>query len=264
MKNYLVVGKPINHSLSPNLHNYWINKHKIKALYKKKELSKNELKDLIKDLRNKEIAGANITVPFKKEVIPYIDELTTRANITQSVNTLYLDNEKIVGDNTDIEGFEKSIHNLEYDLQNKKVFIIGSGGVVSSIIYALNKNKSSKISVTNRTREKADNLKIIFKDLHVVNWGTVPDFDLIINATSVGLNKDDFINLDLSKSGKNKLFYDVIYNPRETNFLKMGKNLGNVIENGKMMFIYQALAAFKIWHGIEPRIDAEVIKLFEK
>ena len=86
---------------------------------------------------------------------------------------------------------------------------------------------------------------------------------MIINATSVGLNKDDQINLDFSKVGKDKFFYDVIYNPKETNFLKIGKRMGNKTENGKLMFIYQAFTAFKVWHGVEPEINNEVIKLLD-
>ena len=86
---------------------------------------------------------------------------------------------------------------------------------------------------------------------------------MIINATSVGLKKDDQINLDLSKVGKDKFFYDVIYNPKETNFLKLGKKMGNEIENGKLMFIYQAFMAFKVWHEVEPEINNEVIKLLD-
>ncbi len=93
-----------------------------------------------------------------------------------------------------------------------------------------------------------------------MDWGSLPNFDVIINATSLGFNKD-IINLDLSKIGNDKLFYDVIYNPIETNFLKEGKKLGNTVENGKLMFIYQALEAFKLWHGIEPKVNDNIIKL---
>ena len=107
-------------------------------------------------------------------------------------------------------------------------------------------------------------LKKKFNFLSVLKWEyleqEVLNFDIIINATSVGLNKDDKISLDFSKVGQNKLYYDVIYNPKETNFLKTAKKQENNIENGKMMFIYQASAAFKTWHGVEPEIDSEVIK----
>ena len=132
-----------------------------------------------------------------------------------------------------------------------------------SIIYALNKMKVSEITIANRTREKAENLKNLFDELKIVEWGEIPDFDMIINATSIGLKKDDEINLDFSSIGKNKLFYDVIYNPKETNFLKTGKELGNATENGKLMFIYQAISAFNVWHGVRPIVNDEVIKLLD-
>ena len=123
--------------------------------------------------------------------------------------------------------------------------------------------KVSKIIVSNRTKEKAEDLKDLFKDLNIVDWGYVPNFDVIINATSIGLKEDDEIKLDYSNIGPNKLFYDVIYNPRETNFLKKAKASGNNTENGKMMFVYQAHQAFTIWHKLMPEIDDEVIKLIE-
>ena len=96
-----------------------------------------------------------------------------------------------------------------------------------------------------------------------MEWGQLPNFNMIINATSIGLNKNDLINLDFSKIEKGKFFYDVIYNPRETNFLKIAKKLGNETENGKKMFINQAAAAFKIWHGFQPEIDEKVNNLLD-
>ena len=107
-----------------------------------------------------------------------------------------------------------------------------------SIIFALNKMGASKITVTNRTKVKAEALKDLFNNLEIVDWGEVPYFDMIINATSLGLNHKDKINLDFSNV-KEKFFYDVIYNPKETNFLKFAKLMGNKVENGKKMFIFQ-------------------------
>ena len=263
MKNYLVIGNPIEHSLSPKLHNYWIKINNIKANYKKQQLEENEIEKIILKVKEKKIHGVNVTVPFKKKVISYMDHLSPEAEKTQSVNTIYLKNSKIVGHNTDIEGFELSIKNLKYNILGKKVLILGAGGVVPSIIFALNKMKVSEIIISNRTKKKAEKLKNLFKNLKIIEWGEVPEFDLIINATSVGLNKQDKINLNLSEVGKNKLFYDVIYNPKETNFLKTGKNLGNNIINGKLMFVYQALSAFNIWHGFKPDIDKNVIKFLD-
>ena len=119
--------------------------------------------------------------------------------------------------------------------------------------------EASKIILSNRTRKKAEDLKKIFSELEIIDWGETPDFNMIINATSLGLKNDDEIKLDYAGVGTNKLFYDIIYNPNQTNFLKKAKQFGNQIENGKMMFIYQAQLAFKIWHGVLPEIDDKLL-----
>ena len=264
IKKFLVIGNPIDHSLSPKLHNYWIKNNNIKAVYDKQKLNENDLENIISQLRKKKINGINVTVPFKKAVIPFLDELTVDANKTKSVNTIYLDNNNLIGDNTDIIGFQKSVDAFEYDLKNKEVFILGAGGVVPSIVFALIKMKVSNIIISNRTRKNAEILKNLFREIEIIEWGKVPNFDMIINATSVGLNKEDRINIDFPSSTKNKFFYDVIYNPKETNFLKIGKSLGNKTLNGKLMFVYQAISAFNIWHGLEPKIDKDVIKFLDQ
>jgi len=264
MKKFLVIGNPIEHSLSPTLHNYWIKNNGIDANYAKQTLNESELEQIIEDIKKEKINGVNVTVPFKKVIIPFLDELSVEAEKTQSVNTLYLKNKKVVGHNTDIIGFETSIEKSKYNVLNKEVLILGAGGVVPSIIFALNKMKTSKIKVSNRTKEKAESLKENFKNIELIEWGEVPRFDMIINATSIGLKKEDNIKLDFSLISGNKFFYDVIYNPSETNFLKIGKKMGNKTLNGKLMFIYQGLAAFNIWHGLEPDVDENIIKLLDK
>ena len=263
MKKYLVIGNPIEHSLSPKLQNHWIKINKIDAIYEKKKINENEIENLISEVKKKKLNGINVTVPFKKIVVPYLDQLTLEAQSTQSVNTIYLDNDKVIGHNTDISGFELGIKNSKFRAVGKKILILGAGGVVPSIIFALNKMNVSRITLSNRNKERAESLKFFFKNINIVHWGELPEFDMIINATSVGLNKDDQLNLDFSKVGKNKFFYDVVYNPKETSFLKIGKKLGCETENGKLMFIYQAYSAFKVWHGIEPEINKEVIKLLD-
>ena len=262
MKKYIVIGNPIDHSLSPKLHNFWFKKNNINAVYEKKKLENSEIENLIIDLKKENINGINVTVPFKKEVIPYLDKLSIEASKTQSVNTIYLEGDKAVGHNTDIEGFELAIKNLKMNFKNKTVLLLGAGGVVPSLIFSLLEMKVSEIFLSNRTKTKADQLKKLFGRIEVINWGKIPNVDVIINATSLGLNKYDKFNLNFSKI-KNKFFYDVIYNPKETEFLKNGKKLGNITENGKMMFIYQAQLAFKIWHNILPEIDKEIVKLLD-
>ena len=259
MKKYIVIGNPIEHSLSPKLHNHWIKENNIDAIYDKKQLNENDIEAIINEVKNDKISGINVTVPFKKSIIPYLDQLTLIAKEAQSVNTIFKKDNKVFGGNTDIGGFEHSLKHINYDVKNKKVFILGAGGVVPSIILALKKLGVSKISLSNRTKEKAEDLKKIYKELEVISWGQCVDFDIIINATSLGLKKDDQIELDFSKFKSDKLFYDVIYNPSKTNFLLKGEKLGNKIENGKMMFIYQAQLAFKIWHNILPKVDNKLL-----
>ena len=164
-KTFLVIGNPIDHSLSPKLHNYWIKKNKINATYEKKLLNNNEIKDLIFNIREEKIHGLNVTVPFKKMVIPFLDELSEEAKISQSVNTIYKRDNKIIGDNTDIEGFKLSLEKIEQETKNKKALILGAGGVVPSIIIALKKMQIEKIYLSNRTELKAIELKKIFQKL---------------------------------------------------------------------------------------------------
>tara|TARA_B100000902_G_scaffold32204_1_gene38541 strand:+ start:801 stop:1592 length:792 start_codon:yes stop_codon:yes gene_type:complete len=263
MRKYIVIGNPIEHSLSPLLHNYWIKKNNIKATYDKILVDRKDLESIVSKIKKNEIHGINVTVPYKKEIISFIDQLSPEAEATQSVNTIYLSGGKIIGHNTDIAGFELSLKKIKYDVNNKKIFILGAGGVVPSIIFALYKMNVSLITVSNRTKAKAIDLKKNFRNLEVIDWGIIPDFDMVINATSVGLNTNDKLNLDFSNVRSNKLFYDVIYNPQETNFLKIGKKLGNISENGMMMFIYQAHQAFTIWHNIMPEINDEIIKILK-
>jgi shikimate dehydrogenase len=260
-KDFLVIGNPIDHSLSPKLHNYWIKKYKIDAFYEKKLLNSNEIEDLIFNIREEKFHGINVTVPFKKMVIPFLDELSEEAKISQSVNTIYKKENKIIGDNTDIEGFQLSLEKTGQKIKNKKALILGAGGVVPSIIVALRKMQIEKIYLSNRTELKAIELKKNFPEIKTIKWGEALDFDIIINATSVGLKEEDEININYQKISRDKFFYDVIYNPPETNFLKNAKKYGGITKNGKMMFIYQAQKAFFIWHKIVPEIDNETINL---
>ena len=263
MKKYLVIGNPIEHSLSPKLHNHWIRENNIDAIYDKKQLNENDIKGIIGEVKKGKIDGINVTVPYKRSVIPFLDQLTLLSKDTQSVNTIFKKNNKVVGDNTDVGGFEESLKRINYSVKNKKIFILGAGGVVPSIIIALKNLEAAQIILSNRTKKKAENIKNIYPDLEIIDWGETPDFNMIINATSLGLKNDDRIELSYNKFGTNKLFYDVTYNPNKTNFLSRGEESGNQITNGKMMFIYQAQLSFKIWHNVLPKIDNEVIKLLD-
>jgi shikimate dehydrogenase len=259
MKKYLVIGNPVEHSLSPKLHNYWIKQNNLDAIYDKKQLGESDIGRIITEVRNGKIDGINVTVPFKKSVIPFLDQLTPFAKKAQSVNTIFIKNNKVFGDNTDISGFEQALKHINYSVKNKKVFILGAGGVTPSIIIALERLGVAQIILSNRTKTKAEELKKTYSNLKIIDWGENPDFNMIINTTSIGLKYDDEIKLNYTDIGSNKLFYDIIYNPSKTKFLSKAKQFGNQIENGKMMFVYQAQLAFNIWHNILPKIDNKLL-----
>jgi shikimate dehydrogenase len=278
MKKYLVIGNPIEHSLSPLIHSYWIKKYGLlDSVYEKKKIERKELKDIVNQVRSGELNGVNITVPYKKEIINLLDGIKGDAQLTQSVNTLCKINNKVHGYNTDTEGFKNSLQKDYLNYNNKKIFIIGAGGVTSSILKVF-ADVASKIYITNRTKEKAKELKKIGDKLiiqmghkkniiEVVEWGRTPEIcDVVINTTSVGLIKDENLNLDFTdyKNSKNTLFYDLIYNPKETNFLKEARLRDNKTMNGKMMFIWQAQIAFQMWTGVVVKIDDEVIRLLDR
>ena len=262
MKKFYVIGNPIDHSLSPKLHNFWFKKNRIEAIYEKKLLEEEEIPKLIKSIRNSEINGVNVTVPFKNSVIPFLDDLSFEARKTNSVNTICKEEDKVIGHNTDIVGFELALRYVNYDVKRKKALIIGAGGVSPSIILALKNMGCENICLTNRTLEKAEKIKESFNEITVRKWGDIPEFDIVINATSVGLKNENF-GLELNKFGNNKFFYDVIYNPSETNFLKNAKLNGNKTENGMMMFIYQAHQSFALWNKVLPKIDEETIEIIK-
>ena len=271
MKKYLVIGNPIKHSLSPLIHNYWMRKHGlIDSIYEKKKVEQKDLESIVKKVRNDEIKGVNVTVPFKKEIIPFLDRLDSVALSTQSVNTLCKIKDEVWGYNTDAKGFNDSLTAESIDYSDKNIFILGAGGVTSSIIHSLIFT-ANKIFITNRTKKKAEQLKRLInlagKEIEIIDWGKSPrTCDLVINTTSVGLTKDENLDLDFKhyKNNKDALFYDLIYNPIETNFLKDAKLRGNKTMNGKMMFLHQARIAFQIWTGVSAEINDEVVKLLEQ
>ena len=256
MKKYLVIGNPIEHSLSPRLHNYWLSRYKVGGNYEKKLLTEDKVGEFVKS--DQKISGINVTVPFKKTVINYCTELTNLALTLQSVNTITLSNGKIIGDNTDVYGFEQSLIDLNFNGLNKTAYILGAGGVVSSVVIALNNLGVKNIVISNRTKNKAEALAKEY-NLVVSDWGKIIDFDIIINCTSIGLKKSDSLDLDFPNV-KDKIFYDIIYKPK-TKFLFDAEKSGNKIIDGKMMFLYQAQKSFEIWHGIKPEINKEVINL---
>ena len=267
-KQFGIIGNPINHSLSPLLHNYWFKKYKIDAKYSIINIEENKLESLINKIKDKTFIGINITLPFKQKIVPFLDEIINDAKITSSVNTVYLnDKGKSIGENTDVFGLQAAYLKEVDDISNKKTLVIGAGGVSPSVILSLQKSGIRNISITNRTYEKCIFLKKKFSNIGIINWSNLKDeiknFDIIINATSLGLKNGDDFNFKFDQHKKNLIYIDTIYNPLETKTLRYLKDNEIKVFNGLDMFIYQGQKAFYLWNKINPEIDQDLIEILK-
>lgn len=259
-KKFLIIGNPVTHSLSPKIHSYWFEQYKIDAIYEKKEILDHELNDVVESIRKERIFGVNVTVPYKEKIIPFLDKLSELSKKTHSVNTIYKKDNVIIGDNTDIFGFVESIKYHSINLKDKTALIVGGGGVVPSIINGLIELSIKKICLMNRTFKKIEKFKKKYPSIELLEWGKTVEFDIIINATSLGLKIDDRLNLNLNNLEGEKIFYDTIYNPPKTNFLIEAERNGHITINGKHMLVYQAQKSFKSWTNVMPNIDEKFLK----
>jgi shikimate dehydrogenase len=271
MKNrkiFLVIGNPIKHSLSPFLHNYWFHKNKINCEYKKLETTQSSIKKILNKVRKREIEGINVTIPFKNSVIKYLDILKGDALKTSSVNTVYLNKKKLVGDNTDVYGFSSGVLR-KVKTRIKIAGIIGAGGVTSSIILALIQKGVKKIYITNRTFSKLKEFKKKFKKvIFPIKWNdryeVFADVQILINVTSLGMLGQKDLKFDFSIFDKKINVVDIIYNPENTRFLKDARINGHKTFTGLDMFIYQAQKAFYIWNKKNPKITKDIYKKLRK
>ncbi len=267
IKKFGIIGNPIKHSLSPVLHNYWFEKYKINANYSIINVKdENELPGIIEQIRNKELSGINVTLPYKQKIVSLVDTIVNDAEITSSVNTIYLDNKHtIIGENTDVFGLQAAYLKEIDNTSKKKALIIGAGGVSPSVILSLQKSGVQEISITNRTREKCIFLKNKFNNLKIVEWAKlkeeIKNFEIIINATSLGLKGSKDFNFNFDQTKSNLIYIDTIYNPLETKTLKFLKKMDIKVFNGLNMFIYQGQKAFYLWNKINPEIDEKLIEL---
>ena len=264
-KKFGIIGRPIKHSLSPVLHNYWFEKYGLNASYTIIEAEDKDLEDVIKKIREHELTGINVTLPFKQKIINQTDKIINDAELTGSVNTILLDNDKIIGENTDVFGLQAAYLKEIDDRAFKNTLVIGAGGVSPSVILSLQKSGVKKIFITNRTSEKCIFLKKKFNFLNILPWENlkeeIKNFDIIINATSLGLKDGDDLNFNFSNTKKELIYIDTIYNPLETKTYKFLKEEGKKVFNGLDMFIYQGQKSFYLWNKINPEIDDGVIEL---
>lgn len=258
-----IIGNPLEHSISPMLHNEISSMLGINMVYVPFCVKKENLEAAVAGLRAIDIVGFNVTAPYKKDIIRYIDDKTRRSLLMGAINTVKNIDGRLYGYNTDAEGFVRAFctHTKE-DFSKKNVTIFGAGGAARAIAVKIANLGASKINIVNRTIDNANIIRDTINDNigPIVNTyecnarelkDTCHQSDILINATSVGMfpNIDESVVLDKDIFNKNQYVYDIIYNPRQTKFLSMAKSSGCSVMNGLGMLFYQAILSYEIWTG---------------
>ena len=266
---YGIFGHPLSHTLSPVFQEAGLRKAGLHAHYLVFDLSEPLFKRAMRALKKIPLKGFNLTIPYKQIVIPYLDWLTESARAIGAVNTVYRFGKKWYGTNTDADGFWLSLQKeWKWKAKGKQALVLGAGGASRAVLYALASNGIQSIAVWNRTESRTQKLITDFSKLfpktHFLSTALdknshLSSFDLIVNTTSVGLHKKDKALLVSSHipsvaQGK-KYFVDLIYNPVETEFLKLARKKGHKTLNGLPMLLYQGARAFEIWTGKKAPIE---------
>ncbi len=261
-KEYGVIGFPVGHSMSPFMHNDAFSQLGIDAIYRSIQIEPAELEVKVKELKENEIAGFNVTMPHKVAIMNYLDEVDEVAKSIGAVNTVVLCNGKYKGYNTDGLGFVKGIVEQYGSLQDKRILLVGAGGACRAIFHTLASLGIESVDIANRTIEKAEQLKEACSypvQSKVISLETaeqrIEKYDMIVNTTTVGmLPRVNEKSLSLKGIKKNSIVADIVYNPLETLFLKEAKQQGASIQNGLPMFVYQGAIAFELWTGQKPDV----------
>lgn len=258
-----LVGYPTTHSKSPRSHEYWIREHGLDAEYKLFTTPPNRVRQVVKRLRDKGALGFNVTVPHKLAVMEFLDQMDATATAIGAVNTVTRCGDKLIGTNTDAYGF---ITNLREGLGDLKpyldhVLILGAGGATRAVIVVLKEAGAKSITLANRSSQKAEDLAQEF-GLKTVSWDkrshALEGVSLLINTTSLGMEQQSPLEIDLSALPKTSAVHDIVYAPLETELLKQAKNLGHPTVDGLGMLLYQAQKAFETWHGVLPKVTLEL------
>lgn len=262
-KSFAVIGDPIDHSLSPNIHSAAFRELDLDCSYIAYRIPKDELKDGIEGLKKIQIRGFNVTIPHKVEMMKYVDKLDESCSLIGAVNTVENNDGVLKGYNTDMDGFLDPFKKKEIPIKDSKVLLLGAGGAARAIVAGFTKEKASNITIANRTLQKAEELSEFSKKIGLEAtpmkiedvWDAAKNYDIIVNATSVGL-KNEGSPISLNSLKENTIVYDIVYMPMNTDFIKKAKERGAKIIFGYEMLLGQAVRAFEIWHGMEAPYNA--------
>ncbi|PGT82929.1 shikimate dehydrogenase [Bacillus sp. AFS040349] len=264
-KLYGLIGCPVEHSMSPAIHNDAFQENNLDGHYHAFHVEPDRLEEAVQALKTLDIKGFNVTIPHKISIIPYLDQLDETAKIAGAVNTVVNENGQLIGHNTDGNGYVQSLKEvIKKPLSDNKVLIIGAGGAARGIYLALTTHSGSQhVDVCNRTILKAEEL---IKECPFLNTSkalsleeaekTLQAYDIIIQTTAVGLHPNvDQKPISLNNAKNSAVVSDIIYNPIQTALLKEAKSLGLTVHTGVGMFVHQAALAFELWTGKSPSIE---------
>ena len=270
IKTYCIIGDPVQHSLSPVMQNSAFSALGIKSSYISFRVPSRELKTSIESLKSIGIAGFNVTIPHKISILPYIDELDNTASKSNAVNTVKNEGGKLIGYNTDLYGFIQPLYKRNIDFKGLKILILGAGGAAYAIVTALSYEKEiGEIIIVNRSSQNASilvqhGLKLGL-NIHKEDFNNLPKLalqsDLIVNATSIGLNNESS-PIGRDNINPKSIVYDIVYKPIITDLLGKAKDVNAKVVYGYEMLLAQGAQAFKIWTGLDAPIHAMKKALF--
>ena len=265
-----VIGDPINHTRSPLIHQYWINKNQINCFYIPLRVKSFELEKKLFHIKELNFSGLNVTIPHKENILNFVDEIKDSAKVIGAANTIYFKNGKIIADNTDTYGFLQSlIKNFpNYNFKREKVLIIGAGGASRAVASVFLKQKTKEIRIINRNIDKAMKIKNdLSSKIKVYSWsefpGSLSEITTIVNTTSLGNLGSELFNLSLKGVKKGGIAIDLIYNPLKTSFMKQAEKENMRVINGLDMLIYQAKSGFQNWFNKKPAYTNELKEIIE-
>lgn len=265
VKKLYVIGWPIKHSRSPLIHNHWIKKHGLNAIYAQKPVEPDDLLKFIHTLKQDECWGFNITIPHKQGVFAAVQHRDILANQLGACNTISWRNGELYADNTDGYGFYRNLlDHSDWHQIDQPVIIYGAGGAARAILQAMHDAGAKHIYIFNRTLTRAQKLlaDLGIKANILTNLDELNDCltraGLLINTTSLGMNGENDLDIDLSLMPKSAIVADIVYTPLQTGLLKQADDLGLVTVDGLGMLLHQAAKAFEIWFGILPEVDEQL------
>lgn len=245
-----LLGKSIKYSISPFIHNEFYKSNNIPLEYGIFDLGMEQLDNFIKELRQNNIIGFNVTIPYKEHIKKYLDEIKYPANEIGAINTVLVTKDKLIGYNTDYYGFIMSLDNINFKWKNSRVLIIGGGGSAKAVLYAFYNKGAGIIDMVVRNENTIKNHRQLINNIYNFNWEfNLKKYDMVVNCTPLGgANYIEKMPINIVNVDGNTIFYDLNYKPEKSVFLKKGEGLGCHIINGKNMLLNQAYKAIEIWH----------------